>query len=211
MRRREREKRHRENEEGGSTDEENWSGKNGEDNRTVVDDKPSDHQLDKPDDKEADKRDATWQTDRHETRDTDRNMGRTDTDWQSDRHRGRNESDWRTDRHQTRDTPDWQSGPTDWRADRHQGRGDFNWRTDRHQTRGSSDWHGDRRQSGRDGRNSDMHRSNYRRRSPSPRQRDQRFVSCSLNIHDLLNFNDYGGNNCYLLLFRHLVLCQELF
>ncbi|KAI0237484.1 hypothetical protein LSAT2_011982 [Lamellibrachia satsuma] len=179
MRRREREKRHRENEEGGSTDEENWSGKNGEDNRTVVDDKPSDHQLDKPDDKEADKRDARWQTDRHETRDTDRNMGRSDTDWQSDRHRGRNESDWRTDRHQTRDTPDWRSGPTDWRADRHQGRGDFNWRTDRHQARGSSDWHGDRRQSGRDGRNSDMHRSNYRRRSPSPRQRDQRSRSRS--------------------------------
>ncbi|KAK2182074.1 hypothetical protein NP493_368g02046 [Ridgeia piscesae] len=169
MRRREREKRHREKE-GGSTDEETWSGKNGEDNKTVADDKPSSYKVDKPDDRHTDRRDT------RDTRDTDwradRTAGRSDADWQTDRHHGRGESDWRMDRHQ-RDTPDWRGDRHQGPPDRHQGHSRGDWRSDRFH------WHADRRQSGREGHSSDMHRSTYRRQSPSPRQQDHRFVICS--------------------------------
>ena len=202
MRRREREKRHREKE-GGSTDEDTWSGKNGEDSKSVTDDKPSAYKVDKPDDRHTERRDTTWQTDRRDTRDTDwradRTAGRSDADWQTDRHHGRGESDWRVDRHQ-RDTPDWRGDRHQGPPDRHQGhsRGS-DWRSDRFH------WHSDRRQSGRDGHSSDMHRSTYRRQSPSPRQQDQRFVTLFLQ-HFLLNL--YVGAERVVRLFFSLDTCN---
>ena len=198
MRRREREKRHRENEGDESTDEENWSGKNdGDNNKTSVDDnpppvddKPADHRTDKTADRQPRHLlDTPRQTDGHDGADShaDRNMSRHDGDWQNDRYH------WRGDRHQMRDAPPeyrgdrYQGTPPDWRSDRHHPRGDFHWRGDRRQSRGAPNWQGDRRQFGRGG---DMHGSNYRRRSPSPRQYDQRFVVfSSLIFRFLCNFS----------------------
>ena len=226
MRRREREKRHRENEGDESTDEDDWSGKNDEDNNKTtveknppVDDKEADHRGDKTVDRPPRQQDTPRQTDRHEGRDShaDRNVGQRDGDWQNDRYRGRNDGDWHGDRHQTRDGPEYRGdryqGTPDWRSDRHHPRGDFHWRGDRRQTRGAPHWQGDRRQFGRGGRDGDMHGSSYRRRSPSPRQYDQRFVlysSLMLKfLGDICTKNRYS--TCVLLLDTRHVLQRTSF